>query len=523
MTEIATGQGWGRCAVTSTQLASDTQAPPEGAPAPETARADMRRGSGADGDHFDIIVLGSGATAFGVALRASELGASVAMTEARTIGGTCVNRGCLPSKNLIEAARLFHDAHQPRYPGLLPRGMGLDFAALVRQKDEVVEYYRDHKYTSIIGPERNITIIEGHASFLDEHTVQVGERRLTADRFVIATGSRPNVPPIEGLDDVPYLTSDLLTVGEGLELTELPKSLIVIGSGYIALELGQMLHRFGSEVTLLERGPAILRGYEPVIGETLLQILRDEGLGVRTNATTKRVRRDGDGVVVTIVHHGMERELRAEQLLVATGRIPNTEELGLDKVGVETDERGWIRVDGELRTTSPTIWAAGDVIGLHTGSQMATPVGVHDGATIAHNAIGGEHRTADHRVIPRVIFTDPQLAVVGITEAQAEAQGIDCRCQEVPMEFVPRAGAIHDTRGVIKMVAERATGRVLGVSMLGRDAGEVIHEAAMGMRFGATIDDFIDLVHVYPTMAEALKIAAIAFYKDPATLSCCAS
>ena len=491
------------------------------APAPSAGSA-IQTGETAR-DRFDLVILGSGATAFGVSLRASELGASVAMVEERTVGGTCVNRGCLPSKNLIEAARLFHDAHQPRYPGLLPKGMGLDFPALIRQKDDVVEYYRDHKYTSIVGGERNITIVEGHGEFIDSQTVRVGDRRLRAGKFVVATGSRPSAPPIEGLADVPYLTSDLLTVGEGLELTELPRSLIVIGSGYIALELGQLFHRFGTEVTLLERGPAILKHYEPVVGETLAAILRDEGLNVRLNATTQRVRSDGTAVVVGIVQNGVERELRAEKLLVATGRAPNTDNVGLDRVGVETDERGWVKVDGEFRTTAPHIWAAGDVIGWHTGSQLATPVGVHDGAAVAHNAIHGERRTADHRVIPRVIFTDPQVAVVGLTEQEAEAQSIDCRCQEVPIELVPRAGAIRDTRGVIKMVAERATGKVLGVSMVGRDAGEVIHEAAMGLRFGATIDDFIDLVHVYPTMAEALKIVAIAFYKDPAKLSCCAS
>jgi mercuric reductase len=471
----------------------------------------------------DLVILGAGSTAFAAALKAAELGATVVMTESRTIGGTCVNRGCLPSKNLIEAARLFHDAHRPRYPGLLPKGMGLDFAALVAQKDEVVERYRERKYQRLIRDDHTIRVVPGHAEFLDATTVRVGARRLRAGRFVVATGSRPALPPVEGLHQVPYLTSDLLTAGEGQALTELPRSLIVIGGGYVALELGQMFHRFGSEVTLLVRGPALLPGCEPAIGESLLRLLRDEGLRVRLRATPERVRRDGAGVAVTATTEGVSRELRAERLLVATGRAPNTAHLGLERVGVATDAGGWIKVDDELRTTAPHIWAAGDVIGRHAGSQLATPVGAHDGATIAHNAIAGEHRKAEHRVIPRVVFTDPPVATVGLTEAEAQQRGIDCRCQEVTMDLVPRAGAVRDTRGVVKMVAERGSGTVLGVSMVGPGAAEVIHEAAMGLHLGATVDDFVRLVHVYPTMAEALKLVAIAFSRDPARLSCCAA
>src|SRR5260221_6059877 len=222
--------------------------------------------------------------------------------------------------------------------------------------------------------------------------------------------------------------------------------------------------------------------------------------------------------------HGSSRTLTAEKLLVATGRLPNTQEIGLERAGVEVDQAGAVRVDRTLRTTVPYIWAAGDVIGRETESQMATPVGAHDGKIAAHNALSGEPlREVDHTVIPRTIFTDPQVAVVGLTDEGAVAAGIQCDCNPIPLIVVPRAGAIRYTRCVIKMVLDAPTRRVVGVSMLGVNAGEVIGEAAMALRFGATTDDFIDLIHVYPAMAEALKLVALSFTKDVNRLSCCAT
>ena len=473
-------------------------------------------------ESYDLVILGSGSTAFAAAIRAAELGKTAVMTESRTLGGTCVNRGCLPSKNLIEAARIYWEARHPRYPGLVPKGMGLDFRELIRQKDAVIHDYRDKKYQSIVGDSDRIRVYDGHAVFTADGMVAVDGRRLTGRHFLIATGSRPSIPPIEGLDKVPYLTSDLLTSDESTELWELPRSLVIVGGGYIALELGQMFHRFGVEVTILERNPLILKDYEPEVAVAVTEILRAEGVNIITDVTVRRVRQDGDLVTVVGEHTGTEVRFQAERLLVAAGRAANTEGLGLEHVGIRTDERGFIIVDDFLRTNVPNIWAAGDVIGRHTGSQQATPVGAHDGVIAAVNALNGERRAVDHRVIPRTIFTDPQVAVVGLTDAEANEQGYRCACQTVPMTVVPRAGAVRDTRGLIKMVLDVETKGVLGVSIVGRDAGEVIHEAAMALRFGATVYDFIDMVHVYPTMAEALKIVALSFFKDVERLSCCA-
>lgn len=473
-------------------------------------------------EKFDLVILGSGSTAFAAALRAAELGKTALMTEQRTLGGTCVNRGCLPSKNLIEAARIFWEARHPRFPGLLAADMVLDFRTLVAQKDEVISDYRDRKYASILHDSDKIKVYGGHATFVSDHEVSVGGRVVTGDHVLIATGTSPHIPPIDGLGEVPYLTSDLLTSGEPQELSQLPQSLIIVGGGYIALELGQMFHRFGTHVTILERSPYILPAYEPEISLALEPILREEGVELVTDAKPESVRQIGNEVVVSSVVGGKPREFRARRLLLATGREPNTRDVGLDQVDVATDARGWVKVDEFLRTSVPHIWAAGDVIGRYTDSQLATPVGAHDGGIAATNALSGERRPVDHAVIPRTIFTDPQVAVVGLSDAEANARGYTCRCSTVPMSLVPRAGAIRDTRGVIKMVIEADSDKVLGVSMLGAGAGEVIHEAAMALRFGATAQDFIDLIHVYPTMAEALKIVALSFFKDVERLSCCA-
>jgi mercuric reductase len=475
-------------------------------------------------ERYDLVILDSGSTAFAAAIRAAELGKRAVMTEARTLGGTCVNRGCLPSKNLIEAAKLVHDAAHPRYPGLTPQRLPLNVRELVAQKDAVIHDYRDKKYQRITDEAENIDVLYGEAHFVSDHAIAVDGRRIEGERLLIATGSIPLIPAIAGLDQVPYLTSDLLTSNEPMELQELPQSLIVVGGGYIALELGQMFQRFGTAVTLLERGPQLLpRGYEPEVGHAIEEILRAEGVSVVTGATAQEVQRQGDSIGVTAVVHGQKQLFQAQRLLVATGRQPNSRQIGLEAAGVAVDAAGAVRVDAFLRTTVPHIFAAGDAIGREVDSQMATPVGARDGGIAAQNAFAtgtDQLRRVDHRVIPRTIFTDPQIGIVGVTEQEAIAAGHNCWCNTVPMELVPRAGAIRDTRGLIKMVADNDTGEVLGVSMVGVQAGEVIHEAAMGMRFHATVNDFIDLLHVYPTMAEALKIVALSRYKDPAKLSC---
>src|SRR5438132_131362 len=482
-------------------------------------------------ERYDLVILGSGSTAFAAALHAAELGKSAVMAEFRTVGGTCANRGCLPSKNLIEAARLVYDAAHPRYPGLSPVHMPVKWAELVAQKDEIIQEYRAHKYESLLDEPERIQIVSGQVALVSDHEVEVqsadGVRRLIGSQLLIATGSAPSIPHVPGLSGVPYLTSDLLSAADdpwGRELREQPRSLLILGGGYIALELGQMFARFGTEVTLVTRGKSILSGYEPEIAEALTEILQGEGLRIVTGVQVRGVRSEGEGIALSVQLHGSRQTLSAEKLLVSTGRCPNTQQISLEQAGVVIDSAGAVRVDHTLRTSVPHIWAAGDVIGRETESQMATPVGAHDGKIAAHNALSGEPlQQVDHRVIPRTIFTDPQVAVVGMTDEEAVAAGIACNCNTIPLSVVPRAGAIRDTRGVIKMVLDGPTRRVVGTSMRGVKPGEAIGEAAMALRFGATTDDFMDLIHVYPTTAEALKLVAISFTKDVNRLSCCAS
>jgi mercuric reductase len=291
-------------------------------------------------EQFDLVILGSGSTAFAAALRAAESGKTAAMTEAHTLGGTCVNRGCLPSKNLIEAAKILYDSWNPRYPGLSPAPMTLDFAALVEQKDEVIHDYRDKKYQSIVSDSKRIRVFQGQARFSGNNEVAVDGHILSAPRFLIATGSSPSVPNIPGLVETPYQTSDLLTSQEHMELKELPESLLIIGGGYIGLELGQMFSRFGVKVTILERGERILSAYEPEISESVTEVFREEGITLHLKTKVNRVYGNENKVVLTAQIAGRQKEVKAAKLLVAAGRKPNTENLALEVPGVQLDGRG---------------------------------------------------------------------------------------------------------------------------------------------------------------------------------------
>lgn len=310
-----------------------------------------------------LYVLGSGSAAFATAVKASELGAKARMVEHDTVGGTCVNRGCIPSKNLIHAAHLLHHVRNIPFPGLHLSGT-VHLPRLMNQKDELVGELQEEKYLNIVRDDPNIELLPGKARFIDPHELQVEGERIRADKIAIATGARPLIPAIPGLEDVPYLTSRT-----AFDLREIPEHLIVIGGGYVAVELGQMFYRLGSAVTILERGPRLLSSFEPVISQALLARFRSEGLRVEPNAEAVAVRAE-DGVKATLRRDGGKLEVLGSHLLIATGRVPNTEELGLDRAGVETDGRVFIRVDAELRTSRPHIFAAGDVV----GPPMATPV-----------------------------------------------------------------------------------------------------------------------------------------------------
>ncbi len=461
-------------------------------------------------EKYDLIILGSGAAAFGAAIKAVDLGAKVAMIEKGIIGGTCVNVGCVPSKHLLLVGEINYYRNHG-HTGL-DVSTTLDFAGTINEKREIVEGLRNGRYIKVIDA-LGITLIRGKAAFVSKNEVNVNGKILQADKFVIATGSSPYIIPIEGIDTVDYLTNV-----EAMELPELPGSMIVLGGRALGLEFAQMFSHFGTKVTVLQRSPGIIPEEETIISDYLKTYLEEEDINIQTNVILKSVRKEKGNIVVRAMVGGEKREFEAEKLLMSTGRRPNTADLGLEKADVQVGSNGAIIVNEEMRTTSPNIWAAGDV----TGEPMLETVAGKEGAIAGENALANKGKKIDFSAVPHAVFTIPQVASVGLTEKQAEEEGIICRCNTIPMELVPKALLANDTRGLIKMVIDAKTERILGVHILASLAAEMIHEGVFAVKYGMTIDDIIDTVHVFPTMTEAVKLVAQSFRKDISKMSCCA-
>jgi len=462
---------------------------------------------------FDIVIFGSGSAAFAAAIKASEFGARVAMTENGVIGGTCVNVGCIPSKNLIQVAELYYSPTHTAYKGFRLRNGPLDFAALIRQKDQLVKRLRQKKYIDIAEGDEKIVILKGHARFVSKNQVQVGDQMIEAPKFLIATGSRACIPNFPGIDKVRYLTST-----EAFELKKLPKSMVIIGGGFIALELGQMFHRFGTKVTILERSGHVLSGFDEEVADSIQKILREEGLMIQTQVRITKVAEKGREILVITTVNGKPRRFIAQHLLVSCGRIPNSDGIGLDTVSVRLDDRGYIQANDEMQTTADHVWAAGDV----TGPPLATPVGAREGVVAAENMLHGSHLKMDYTAIPRAVFTDPEVAAVGLSAAKARAQGMQVEADCLDLEHVPKAAAIYQTKGLVKMVIEKETKRIVGVQLVANRGADIIHEAALAVKYRLAVQDLISTIHVYPTMSEAIRMAAQMFTKDVSKLSCCA-
>ncbi len=468
---------------------------------------------GSDGYDYDLAIIGSGGGAFAAAIRATELGARVAMIERGTIGGTCVNVGCVPSKTLLRGAEIYHRAGHHPFEGIGIKANGADYGAMVAQKDDLVSTMRQEKYIDLVD-EYGWDLIEGEATFEDEETLLVGDRTIRATSYLISTGARPAVPEIPGLKEAGYLTSTT-----AMELDEVPESVLVIGAGYVALEQGQLLRHLGSRVTLMQRGPRLLKDYEPEVSDAMMEALGRDGIEVLTGTHIRRAEKTETGKRLHVTVDGEERVLEGEEILVATGRKPNVEELGLERAGVELDERGAVRVDDQLQTTNGHVWAAGDVT---LGPQFVY-VAAYEGALVVDNALSGAERTLDFNALPGVIFSDPQVATVGLTEQQARKQGHEVETSVLPLDAVPRALANHDTLGVIKLVADAETNRLIGAHVVAENAGDVIYAATLAVKFGLTISDLTDNFAPYLTMSEGLKLAAQTFGRDVSKLSCCAA
>lgn len=464
------------------------------------------------GGQYDLVIIGAGSAGFSAAITAAELGAHVALIGDGTIGGTCVNTGCVPSKNLIRATESIHHAEAAsRFEGISATARIQDWRAVVRHKDDLVATLRQTKYIDLLPNYNTVAYSEGRAGLVDG-CVAVNDKLVQAGKVIIATGASPALPPIPGFNSVPYLTSTT-----ALELERLPQSLLVIGGGYIGCELGQMFARAGVKVTIVDILPILSAG-EPEISKALVGYLRDEGLVVRENVKTETIWKTEQGVALEISADGKDEILEADHVLVTTGRRPNTANMGLREAGVELLPNGGIRVDDRMRTTKPGVYAAGDV----TGRDQFVYMAAHGAKVAAENALNGDSRRYDATAMPAIVFTDPQVASVGLTEAQARQQNLQTKISVLPLQHVPRALAARDTRGVIKLIAAAENGKLLGAHILAPEGADSIQTAAFAIKCGLTVQQLADTIFPYLTTVEALKLAAQAFAKDVAKLSCCA-
>ena len=459
-----------------------------------------------------IAVIGSGGSAMAAALKSAERGARVTLIERGTIGGTCVNVGCVPSKIMIRAAHVAHlRRRSPFDEGIAAVEPTIDRPRLLAQQQARVDELRRDKYEGILDDNSAITVLRGEARFIDANTVQVTtpdgtEREVRFDRAFIGTGARPTIPPVPGLSDTPYWTSTTALASDTI-----PERLVVIGASVVAVELAQAFARLGSEVTILARSRLFSRE-DPAVGEAIETAFQAEGIKVLNDTQASQIRYTNEEFVLA-TNVG---ELRADRLLVAVGRTPNTDRLNLEAVGVETD-RGSIVVDEQLRTRVPGIYASGDC----TNQPQFVYVAAAGGSRAAVNMTGGDARL-DLSAMPEVVFTEPQIATVGLSEADADASGYVTDSRTLTLDNVPRALVNFDTGGFIKMVAERESGRLLGVQSVAGEAGELIQTAVMALRARMTVNEIADELFPYLTMVEGLKLCAQTFTKDVKQLSCCA-
>jgi mercuric reductase len=522
MAELTTEPGTSLDALTAAVAALGLRATLADAPPTETRGGLLdkalgwlggREKSGGDGGGLRIAVIGSGGAAMAAALRAVERGAQVTLIERGAIGGTCVNVGCVPSKIMIRAAHIAHLRREsPFDAGIAATPPTIRRDRLLAQQQARVEELRHAKYEGILESTPAITVLRGEARFKDGHSLIVqmtadGEREVAFDRCLIATGASPAVPPILGLKDTPYWTST-----EALVSDTIPKRLAVIGSSVVAVELAQAFARLGSQVTILARSTLFFRE-DPAIGEAVTAAFRIEGIEVLEHTQASHAAY-ADGEFVLTTGHG---EVRADKLLVATGRAPNTRNLALNAAGVTVNAQGAIVIDKGMRTSAPHIYAAGDC----TDQPQFVYVAAAAGTRAAINMTGGD-AALDLTAMPAVVFTDPQVATVGYSEAEAHHDGIETDSRLLTLDNVPRALANFDTRGFIKLVAEAGSGRLIGVQAVAPEAGELIQTAVLAIRARMTVQELADQLFPYLTMVEGLKLAAQTFSKNVKQLSCCA-
>lgn len=470
---------------------------------------------GSPGNEKHLIIIGGGSAAFAATIQARELGAKVTMiNDGLPIGGTCVNVGCVPSKNLIRAAEALHRAQNNPFPGIESQARLQRFGSLIEQKRQLVGDLRQQKYIDVVSNMENFRRISGRAKMVSSTSVEVNGEVVSGSHILLAMGARPHIPDIPGLRDVAYLTNE-----SAFELEELPESLIILGGRYIALELAQMFSRLGSKVTVLQRSDRILPDEAKDLTDALSGYLEQEGIDIITGNALHRVSENESGVQVETMVNGQQRTFRAEKILVATGRAANTDSMGLDQAGIRLHGTGFIKADEHLQTSVPNVYAAGDVLGEH----MFVYTAAYEGKLAAQNMFNPIKQKRDYTALPWVIFTDPQMAGVGMDEKQAAQRGVETDVAVLPLSYVPRSIAARDTRGLIKLIRNRNTDQLVGARILAPEGSELLMEVALAIKYGVTVQDLKEMFHPYLTLGEGVKLAAITFDKKVSELSCCAS
>ncbi|MDP2704281.1 MAG: mercury(II) reductase [bacterium] len=463
---------------------------------------------------FDLVIIGGGAGAFASAIRANELKAKTALVNAGLpLGGTCVNVGCVPSKTLLYAGEILHHAKHHGVAGVELEVKNFDFQKVVQDELSLVEKLRQEKYEKVLENLEYVTTIEGKAKFVSKDEVEVNGEKLTADKFIIAAGSTASVPPIEGIRKVGFITHI-----EALKLKEQPKELVIIGAGPLGLEFAQMFSRFGTKVTILQHGDSIFPHSEKTLTDRLAKVLSKEGITIKTNVEVKSARKENNKKIISYIVSGKPEEISGDEILLAAGKTPNTQGLGLDLSGVEVDKRQAVVVNQYFRTSNKNIFAVGDVT---NGPLRLEPTAGREGTLAAENALKGTTLSIDYNTVPYTIFTDPQLAGVGFTEDEQMKQMGVCACRTVSFEDVPKAIIMRRTEGLIKMAIHPQTKQILGVHILAPNAGELVAEAMMLIKNKNTIDDVVNSLPMFPTLSEAIKLVALSFTKDISKLSCC--
>lgn len=466
-------------------------------------------------ENYDLIIIGGGAGAFAAAIKANGLGAKTLMVnKGLPLGGTCVNVGCVPSKTLLWAGEVMHLAKNHGIPGVELEIKNFDFAQVIQHEIDLVDKLRDEKYQKVLSQLENVTHLEGQAVFVSPNEIDVDGSRYIAQKFIIAAGSTATVPPIKGIKEVGYLTHI-----EALQIKNLPKELIVIGAGPVGLEFAQMYARFGTKVTILHRGSYIFRGEEELVTR-LAEILIDEGITIKTNVQVQKAYREGDKKVLSYKEADLSAEtlVKADEILLATGKTPNTQGLELDKAGVDLNEKQAIKVNPQFQTSQSHIFAVGDVTELPI--RQETTAG-REGTLTAENALKNTQNSIDYNAVPWAIFTDPQLAGVGFTEEEQMKKFGTCMCKTVSFKDIPKAIIINRTEGLIKMAIHPKTKQIMGIHILAPNASELIAEAMVLIKNKNTIDDVINSLPMFPTLSESIKIAALSFTNDITKLSCC--